>query len=125
MTLLEALGAYLEVLGIGVQCTDLFFNNQPSEPNNCITIIDTGGYPSDETGMIRYPTFQILVRNENYVDAKMKSENIYTALHQQENFMIGEFYIYLAEFEDEPTPMGEDSKGRTEITMNLRFERRS
>ncbi len=125
MTLLEALGAFLEVLGIGAQGTDLFFNNQPSEPNNCITIIDTGGYPSDETGVIRYQTFQILVRNENYVDAKMKSENIYKVLHLQENFEIGEFYIYFAESEDEPTPIGEDNNGRTEITMNLRFERRS
>lgn len=124
MTLLEALGNYIQSLNIGIVGIDIFFNMQPNEPDNCITITDTGGYHSDDTGVIRNPTFQILIRNEDYTAAKEKSEQIY-ALHLKENFEIGEYFIYLAEFLDEPTYMGQDQNNRSEITMNLILERRS
>lgn len=130
MTLVEALGYYLESLNIGTVNTeetpgDIFFNTQPDSPDNCITITDTGGYPSDNTGVIRNPTFQIRTRNIDYAAAKEKAEEIYEILHQADNFYLGNFYIYYAEFAGEPAYMGKDENNRAEITMNLRLERRS
>jgi hypothetical protein len=130
MTLLESLGYYLQSLNLGIVNAediqgDIFFNMQPDSPDNCITITDTGGYPSDDTGVIRNPTFQILIRNVNYITANEKAEKIYEALHQKGNFNMESFYIYYAEFGSEPAYIGEDQNNRAEISMNLMLERRS
>lgn len=125
MTLLEELGNFIQSKNIGSVGIDIFFNTQPAEPPDCITIIDTGGYPTDESGVIRNPTFQFLIRNEKYSEAKVKSDLIFDELNQEGNYTLGDYYIYYSEFEDEPTYIGEDDNGRAEISINLKIERRN
>ena len=52
--------------GIGTFGTDIFIGREPDEPNNCITIYDTGGGEPNAKWREDNPTIQIRVRNSSY-----------------------------------------------------------
>ncbi|WP_422445968.1 minor capsid protein [Thermoanaerobacterium sp. DL9XJH110] len=124
MMLIEEIAKFLQTHGIGALGNDIFIGFQPAEPDNCITILETGGYRPDYIEAIRYPTFQFIVRNIDYALANSKAEEIFALFHSKENYSLGDFYIYYSEFAQEPTYIGQDTNGRYEISLNLEITRR-
>lgn len=66
----------LVTAGIGVFGTDLFIGREPTQPNDCITIYDTGGGEPNPKWLQDEVTIQIRSRAEDYQTAYT---NIYNA----------------------------------------------
>lgn len=116
------LANFLQAHGFGQIGQDLFVSFQPPEPDDCITVYDTGGYAPDIEVPLRDPTCQVLVRSTDYPVAMERAQGIYNLLHAKSNFAIGGYWVYLARAEHEPTPIGPDENGRPEITLNFHFK---
>lgn len=101
--------------------TNLFKAFQPDEPDNCITILDTGGATPDRYLPTAEPTFQILVRNIQYPDAGTICKAIVSALHNKYNLELvsGETYFYAINLMGEPGYIDKDNKNRYEFSMNF------
>lgn len=69
------------VSGMGTVGTDIFIGREPTTPNNCITVYDTGGYPSDVAAVYQRPTIQVRVRNASYTAGYAVINAIKDTLH--------------------------------------------
>lgn len=67
------IGKILENEGIGTFGTDIFASKEPDQPDNCITVYNTGGFPDEclDTGISQNElcNFQVRVRNNDYLTA--------------------------------------------------------
>jgi len=65
--------------------TNLFIGREPSQPDDCVTIFDTYGFPPlltlDGKDAYYYPSVQILVRNSSYTTGLELIQDIRTVLH--------------------------------------------
>jgi len=64
--------------------TNLFINDEPAKPDNCVTIFDTPGFPPDlRLDGVGYesPSVQIRVRNRSSQAAQSLINNIMISLH--------------------------------------------
>ena len=71
-----------------VHKTNLFVAAQPPTPINCITVFDSGGASPSNTldGSVTYnDTFQVIVRNADYVTGWGIAYNIMQVLHNRYN----------------------------------------
>lgn len=116
------IASHLQANGLGQLGQDLFVSFQPSEPDDCITIYDTGGYAPDIDVPLRDPTCQVLVRSADYPVAMERAQAVFNLLHAKANYALGGAWIYLSKAEHEPTPIGPDENGRPEITLNFHFK---
>lgn len=75
-----------ESLGL-VFATNLFIGKEPASPENCVTIFDTPGRPPevffDASYTYNYPSIQIRVRDNNYLDGWELLNNIKGVLHNE------------------------------------------
>lgn len=83
------IAAYLEsaglVAGAGV---DVFLDSRPDQPNNLVSIWDTGSYPPEYGISDIKRTVQITVRNTSSALSKSKSWAIFKALDKPENRVV-------------------------------------
>lgn len=106
--------------------TNLFIGSEPQQPDNCVTIYDTPGYPPELAleGAVQYfyPSIQIRVRNNSYLDAYDMINDIKTYLHGMNNFTVNGTDYDLIECSIEPHLLEWDKTGRSifVITFNLR-----
>lgn len=74
--------------GVGTFATDIFVSQEPGNPDNCITLYNTGGLPdgclsrTERSGEIH--TFQVRVRNNDYLTAHAKMEAVRAELEKQQ-----------------------------------------
>jgi len=65
--------------------TNLFIGKEPTDPDNCVTIFDTPGFPPDKfhNKSVSYnrPSIQIRVRNNNYLTGWDLIDDIKNLLH--------------------------------------------
>jgi len=104
--------------GIGVFGTTLFVSREPTTPDFCMTIYDTGGEAPEEDKTLEFenPSIMIRVRGSRggYVAAMSKAFEIQTELHGKTNSSWnGTRYIwifakqspYLIEYDDNDRPI--------------------
>jgi hypothetical protein len=67
--------------------TDLFENEEPSKPDDCVTVYDTSPHQPPRLGLdpddkvLEYPSIQVRVRNRSAATASSEAWNIKTELH--------------------------------------------
>lgn len=110
----------LENNGIGTYATDIFISKEPENPDNCVTVYSTGGLPDGcldrDARENERLLFQIRVRNNKYLSAHSKMEDIRTVLEKELlNYDSGTFSVII---ESLPIPLQRDTKNRVIIVVN-------
>lgn len=128
MTAEADIAAYLATGGFGTVATNIFVNDMPATPDNCIAVSIYAGISPERThdtsGNDR-PSIQIRVRNTSAGTARTKVEQIYNYLDGITNTTIGStFFLGIDAINSGPVPMGKDGNGRTEYAWNFQTIKR-
>lgn len=103
--------------------TDIFYDQLPEtdlSPATTIGLKDTGGVPSMGTP-IPGMTVQCLVRSTSYETARQTAAAIYNRYHDVTEITLANFYIQSGKAIQLPSSIGEDDRGRHEISFNFEF----
>ena len=78
----DSIAKYLQSLNVGKINKDIFIDFQPDEPDDCITIYNGSAPVLEESNGLNIDNagIQILIRDNNYNNAKLKAQNIYSYL---------------------------------------------
>lgn len=127
------IATYLQQLSNGssnplVVGSNLFVNQEPTSPDNCVTIIDIPSWPPDlnldGSSSFVYSTIQIQIRNLTDEGGKTFGEQIVNLLQGKNNFTVnGTLYhacICIAEF----ALLDWDEKNRARYTSTFEIQRR-
>lgn len=111
-----------------IYTTNLFIGKEPAEPNNCVTIYDTPGFPPSlglggETGY-EYPSIQIRVRHNKYIDGWNIANEIKDALHGRHHETWGGTLYILITCASGPALLDWDDNGRARFIINFNLQRR-
>ena len=117
--LTNALVEYLESENIGVFGTDIFIGTRPSEPIDCLTLYNTGGFPPQKD-TTSDPTIQIISRSEEYLDGLTKLFDVHDLFKEKYGFWLDSDGIWVIKMEaqGEPGQMGKDSNGHHLFSAN-------
>ena len=66
--------------GVPSSAWPIFIGNEPSDPNDCITLYDTPGLAPNPKFLLDFPRFMVRVRSKDYVEGFNKAEQIKDAL---------------------------------------------
>lgn len=107
---------------------DLFVGREPSNPDNCVTIFDTPGFPPVATlgndTIYQYPAIQILVRNRSYLNGYALIKSIVELLHNRgPETWDGTMYCSIL-CTGEPALLDWDANGRARFFVNFNLQRR-
>lgn len=123
--MIDDIMTYLQSLGLGTPGTNLFASFVPSSPDNLISVLDTGGPEPDKYSPTKEPTFQVFIRNTNYVDGKSKLDTIRNNLHQTKNTTRGNTFFYFILAISEGGHIGRNPEtGLEEFSINFRCRTR-
>jgi len=113
----------IENAGIATFANDLFVGEEPTDPDNVITVYDTGGEPPDEAGAADNPSVMIRIRNNNYLGGFEKASDIKDLLWFNNSHFdlngVRLIYFLLGDINS----LGKDSNGRYVFTINFRIKR--
>lgn len=119
-TLVEDIADYLDDQGLGTVQTDIFYNNMPDTPDNCLAVYAYAGQAPPTTWDAEYPSIQVKVRNTDSIDAYELAYSVFTTLHRLTNPSMTStkdyYYIYATQ---SPAMMGKDANGRYEFVVNF------
>lgn len=99
--------------------SNIYIGSKPDEPDNLICLYHTGGFPPVNMisgGILRQPTFSIIVRDVNYSSAYTRAEAIIGTLNGVVNT---NDYISISLYND-IFQLGRDDNNRTELSINFR-----
>ena len=106
---------------------NLFIGKEPKSPSNCVTIFDTTSIPP-QLGLTsqgyEYPSVQIRVRNESYVQGMELIERIKTLLHGLGQITIGGYLYTVIYCASGPALLDWDENSRARIICNFNLQRR-
>jgi hypothetical protein len=121
----DSIAKYLQSLNVGKINKDIFIDFQPDEPDDCITIYNSSAPVLEESNGLNIDNagIQILIRDNNYNNAKLKAQNIYSYLVALSGDIEGSLITFI-EIETYPQSLGKDEKSRNEFSMyfNVRYE---
>lgn len=103
--------------------TDIFFDQMPEtdlSPTTTIALKDTGGIPAMGTPTPSM-TVQCLVRSLSYETARQAAAAIYNRYHDATEIALTNFVIVACKAIQLPTSIGEDDRGRHEVSCNFEF----
>ena len=108
---------------------DLFVGKEPTSPDNCVTIIDSYGYPPQLTIAGQgedyyYPTVDIRVRNKDYRAGMDLIQDIVTVLHGRHGEVWNGTTYTLIKCSSSPAMLGWDDNGKVRFTTNFEIQRR-
>lgn len=105
----------------GLTANNTFKSFMPDSPGNCVCVYNTGGAEPNRDIPTGDPTFQILVRNRDYLLGHALMIEIVGELHQKKNIELvaGENYFYNIMLMGEPGHLGRDKKKRDEFSVNF------
>lgn len=112
--MIDSITGFIQSQGFGTENTDLFAAAQPDDPDDCITVYETGGFKPELAANIEYPTFQVLVRGNDYVSARQKVGQIYKSLQGNTSLFM------LIQAMQSPVSLGQDQKKRWEFSVNFK-----
>jgi len=108
--------------------TDLFIGKEPGEPDNCVTIFDTPGFPNqltfDRDEIYQYPSIQIRVRNLSYLTGWELAKEIMDQLHGRAQETVNGTLYSLIRAMGEPVLLHWDDNGRCLFIINFNIQRR-
>lgn len=110
--------------------TNLFIGRQPAEPDQCVTLYDTSaGIPEqtlrdENTALYEYPSVQVRIRDNNYLDAYDLAYAIYFQLHNNNPQTINDTLYSSISAIQTPTFLTWDAKDRAEFIFNIKTIRR-
>lgn len=97
MTLLQAVGEWLQTQEVGILGGDLFLNERPSRPVSLTTVYLEGGHAPDVYRPVERPAVRCVVRADSAAEALEGAEALYDLLHARENFLLCDgWWCYLA-----------------------------
>lgn len=121
---LDSLAQYIATdLAVGALGTVVFEDNQPDQPDTCVTVYSAAGGPptltrGDDTDT---PGFQIRSRSLDADTAKTNLRTVFQALHGlTETTLHGTHFKLIWFTQSSPVPLGRDEKQRFEFVQNLR-----
>jgi len=108
--------------------TNLFVGEEPSEPDTCVTIFDTPGYPPQLTftqgeNYFR-PSVQIRVRGRNYLTAYSLINDIKEELHGLGPEVINGAVYTVIMCNQEPFLLDFDKNNRPRFVVNFDLQRK-
>jgi len=109
--------------------TTLFIAKEPTKPNNCVTIFDTGSFPPQLTLKGQgedyyYPNIQIRVRNEKFTNGWNMAWNIMVALHGLNHQTVNGTLYTLIRCTSGPALLDWDENERVRFILNFNLQRR-
>lgn len=111
--------------GIGTFEQTLFISREPTSPDNCITVYDTGGFDPEVGYDYQRPTVQVRCRNKSYEAGWTLLDEVKSILHGLNNEVVGGArYIGIWTMSD-ITCIGYDTNNRALFTINFRIHRTS
>jgi len=124
----DMLEAYGESSAFDLEFADnMFIGREPAEPDDCITIFDTGGFPP-YMGLTNvgyeYPTINIRVRNLHYVDGWNLANRIKDALHGRAHQTWNGTLYTMIQCVNGPALLGYDDHNRVSFFINFNLQRR-
>lgn len=119
MTILDALGQYLEDEGVGVLATDIFLSLMPDAPDECVVITeDSGTGPLHSMGnnmdALDRPRIRVYCRaaRNDYPAARALAVSVRTALNAITNESIDGVYILSVMATSDLYPLARDGDDR-------------
>ena len=105
--------------------TDLFCFKQPDEPDQCVTLYDTGGFAPNPSYRYDRPTIQVRVRGDQngYRAAYDLANDIKETLRAIHNETINSTRYIGIWIQSDIFSNGYDEKNRPELTFNVRIHR--
>lgn len=107
--------------------TDLFIGREPSSPDNCVTIFDTGGRPPQLTfdnEFYGYPSIQIRIRNNHYQVGWALVEQIKLLLHGKGQETWNDTLYSVIYCSSGPAHLDWDENNRARFIINFNIQRR-
>ena len=107
--------------------TNLFIGMEPSQPDSCVTIYDTGGGPYQLTfdnTPYYVNSFQVRVRDNSYLDGWARIHNIMTTLHGRGHVTINGALYELITCESGPSFLQRDEIDRMYFIANFETQRK-
>lgn len=119
----------LEAAGLGLTFgTNLFIGQEPTIPDNCVTIFDAPGIPPqlclDRDDAYYYPSIQIRVRNRSYLTGYELVNDIKTELHGVGHETWNGTYYSVIKCAQEPFLLDYDDNNRPRFVANFDLQRR-
>lgn len=117
----QDIAKYLAAQSVGTFGTNIFVGREPTAPDECTTIYDTGGQPPDtDTQDLLRPKFQVRVRSATYEGGYAKQTQIRDLLILNAPIQTADS-VFVAIFVDTDfIALGRDDKERYISTMNYR-----
>ena len=106
--------------------TDLFVGDMPESPDNCICVMDTGGF-APSIGPYYHPSVQILVRGTvgSYSETIAQAQALCITLHAYYGTPSGSSFYYAGVWSlGDPFYIGVDENNRPLFSINFRIQRR-
>lgn len=126
---LDQVASYLDTQNVGVYDADsgrnIFVNDQPAEPVECITLFGNEGLTLPESKNIRsliHPRFQVVCRSADYDAASALHYAVRDALHARYGIILANWRILECHAEQEGGPVGKDKQNRHEFSCNYMAE---
>jgi hypothetical protein len=101
---------------------NLFKNYYPENPNEIVSVIDSGGFPPNKYSPIREKNFEIKIRSLNYHDGLEVGNQIMKLFHSKNNYVLGDFFIYQSYLNSELTYLYSDKQNRDEFSLEIAFQ---
>jgi hypothetical protein len=104
--------------------TDIFVSTMPSEPDNCVCLYDTGGFPQERYDYEK-PTIQIRIRNNSYVNGYNQARDLKYLIGTGDynNSTINGIKYVLIRPSSDILYLGKDEHNRFQFTVNFQIHR--
>lgn len=119
--LLDDITTYLVQKGVGTFGTDIFINELPPKPDDCIALFEYAGEPPDLHWNGEYPGLQVICRGKKYNACRAKIELVRSTLHGVTEETINGTRYLLIQAKQSPETLGKDESGRRLFVINFRI----
>ena len=119
--ILSELQDKIDVAGIGVTAINLFTDNMPDSPDNCISLISAPSQDPNEYVDTQYLTLDIWVRNQSTETADEILQSLRDLFHRAANWDLPNFHVYFSQAVGNIQNMGRDIQSRQLRKMTFKF----
>jgi hypothetical protein len=110
---------YLATGGYGTKGTSIFYANMPDTPDNCITVIQTGGHKPEPWEDLEYTGLQVIIRNSDPDTARTNADGILAYLAGKTHLTINSRRYHWIEAQGSPSDGGYDEEMRRLFTIGF------
>jgi len=107
--------------------TDLFINKEPASPDNCVTIFDVAGGPSEmalDASNYQQPSIQLRVRNKTQLTGSTLCNTLVAALDGMGNEEVGTTTYMIIYLTSGPALLDWDNNDRVRFIINFNILRK-